>query len=154
MVTLRNFRKRTQENPDVVNFGGGGGGGGMGVFSCLALLVPVALSWLACIGRAEECSEALRLRSLQPQQDFQMCNLSAPKVQRSLRFAIAMPITYPRNLIASDFGRQDTARLHPDLRLRWKIASDLRFRAATSEPQTPSFSGIFWQFGSVKRGNR
>ena len=26
--------------------------------------------------------------------------------------------------------------------LRWKVASDLRFRAAISEPETPSFCGI------------
>ena len=32
--------------------------------------------------------------------------------------------------------------LHCDLRLRWKVASDLRFRAAMSEPKTPSFCGI------------
>ena len=32
--------------------------------------------------------------------------------------------------------------LHCDLRMRWKVASDLRFRAAISEPQTPSFCGI------------
>ena len=32
--------------------------------------------------------------------------------------------------------------LHCDLRVRWKVASDLRFRAATSEPKTPSFCGI------------
>ena len=32
--------------------------------------------------------------------------------------------------------------LHCDLRLRWKVASDLRFRAAISEPKTPSFCGI------------
>ena len=32
--------------------------------------------------------------------------------------------------------------LHCDLRVRWKVASDLRFRAAISEPQTPSFCGI------------
>ena len=29
-----------------------------------------------------------------------------------------------------------------DLRVRWKVASDLRFRAAISEPKTPSFCGI------------
>ena len=29
--------------------------------------------------------------------------------------------------------------LHCDLRLRWKVASDLRFRVAISEPETPSF---------------
>ena len=32
--------------------------------------------------------------------------------------------------------------LHCDLRLRWKVASDLRFRAAISEPKTSSFCGI------------
>ena len=28
------------------------------------------------------------------------------------------------------------------LKVRWKVASDLRFRAAISEPKTPSFCGI------------
>ena len=32
--------------------------------------------------------------------------------------------------------------LHCDLRVRWKVASDLRFRAAISEPQTSSFCRI------------
>ena len=32
--------------------------------------------------------------------------------------------------------------LHYDLRVRWKVASDLRFRAAISGPETPSFRGI------------
>ena len=32
--------------------------------------------------------------------------------------------------------------LHCDVRLRWKIASDLRFRAAISEPKTPFLCGI------------
>ena len=32
--------------------------------------------------------------------------------------------------------------LHCDLRVRWKVASDLRFRAAISEPKTPSCCGI------------
>ena len=40
------------------------------------------------------------------------------------------------------FPRQEKAMLHCDLRVRWKVASDLRFRAATSEPKTPSFCGI------------
>ena len=57
------------------------------------------------------------------------------------RFAIAMPIADPRN--RCDFGRQDKAMLHCDLRVRWKIASDLRFRAAISEPKTHSFCGGF-----------
>ena len=32
--------------------------------------------------------------------------------------------------------------LHCDLRVRWKVASDLGFRVAISEAKTPSFSGI------------
>ena len=31
---------------------------------------------------------------------------------------------------------------HCNLRVRWKVASDLRFRVAMSEPETPSFCGI------------
>ena len=40
------------------------------------------------------------------------------------------------------FLRQETAMMHCDLRVRWKVASDLRFRAAISEPKIPSFCGI------------
>ena len=40
------------------------------------------------------------------------------------------------------FQRQEKAMLHCDLSVRWKVASDLRFRAAISEPKTPSFCGI------------
>ena len=40
------------------------------------------------------------------------------------------------------FPKQEKAMLHCDLRLRWKVASDLRFRAAISEPKTPSLCGI------------
>ena len=40
------------------------------------------------------------------------------------------------------FPREDKTMLPCDLRLRWKVASDLRFRAAISEPKTPSFCGI------------
>ena len=36
------------------------------------------------------------------------------------------------------FPRQEKAMLHCDLRVRWKVASDLRFRAAILEPKTPS----------------
>ena len=32
--------------------------------------------------------------------------------------------------------------MHCDLRVRWKVASDLRFWAVISEPKTPSFCGI------------
>ena len=40
------------------------------------------------------------------------------------------------------FPRQEKAMLHCDLRVRWKVASDLRFQAAISEPKNPSFCGI------------
>ena len=39
-------------------------------------------------------------------------------------------------------SRQDKAMLQCELRVRWKVASDLRFRAAISETKTPSFCGI------------
>ena len=32
--------------------------------------------------------------------------------------------------------------LHCDLRVRWKVASDLRFQVAISKAETPSFCGI------------
>ena len=67
-------------------------------------------------------------------------DLSAPKSQRFLRFAIAMPIAVPRN--RRDFREKRKAMLHCDLRVRRKVASDLRFRAAISGPKTPSFCGI------------
>ena len=41
--------------------------------------------------------------------------------------------------------------LHCDLRLRWKVASDLRFRAAISEPRTPSFCRISGDSGPSTR---
>ena len=40
------------------------------------------------------------------------------------------------------FPRQEKAVLHCDLRARWKVASDLRLRAAISEPKTSSFCRI------------
>ena len=40
------------------------------------------------------------------------------------------------------FPRQDKEMLHCDLRARCKVASDLRFRAAISEPKTSSFCRI------------
>ena len=51
-----------------------------------------------------------------------------------------MPIADPRN--RAIVPRQAKAMLYCDLRMRWKVASDLRFRAAISEPKTPSFCGI------------
>ena len=49
------------------------------------------------------------------------------------------------------FPRQDKAMLHCDLSVRWKVASDLRFRAAISEPKTPSFCGISGDLGQSTR---
>ena len=43
---------------------------------------------------------------------------------------------------SQQFPRQEPAVLHCDLGVRWKVASDLRFRAAISEPKTPSFGRI------------
>ena len=40
------------------------------------------------------------------------------------------------------FLRQEKAMLHCNARVRWKVASDLRFRAAISEAKTPSFCRI------------
>ena len=40
--------------------------------------------------------------------------------------------------IASDFRE----KFHCDVGVRWKVAGDLRFRVAISEPETPSFCGI------------
>ena len=40
------------------------------------------------------------------------------------------------------FPRQEKAMLHCDFRVRWKVASDLRFQAAISEPKTPFFCRI------------
>ena len=54
-----------------------------------------------------------------------------------LRSVIAMPIFGSQK--SQRFPRQEKAMLHCDLRVRWKVASDLRFRAAISESETPSF---------------
>ena len=40
------------------------------------------------------------------------------------------------------FPRPETAMMHCDLRVQWKVASDLRFRAAISEPKSSSCCGI------------
>ena len=52
------------------------------------------------------------------------------------------------------FPRQEKEKLHCDLRVRWKVTSDLRFRAAISEPKTPSFCGISGDLAPFERGNR
>ena len=71
-------------------------------------------------------------------QKIRTTDLSAPKSQWFLPFAIAMPIAQPRN--HSDFrDKRERAMLHCDLRVQWKVASDLQSRA---EPETPSFCGI------------
>ena len=41
--------------------------------------------------------------------------------------------------------------LHCDLRVRWKVASDLWFRAAISEPEAPSFCGISGDLAALTR---
>ena len=62
------------------------------------------------------------------------------KSQRFLRFLqLRCPSRTPE---IARFPRQDKAMLHCDLRVRWKVASDLRFRAAISEPKTSSFCRI------------
>ena len=67
-------------------------------------------------------------------------NLSAPKSQRFLRFLrLRCPSRTPEIAAISE-TRESNADC--DLRLRWKVASDLRFQAAISEPKTPSFCGI------------
>ena len=88
------------------------------------------------------CSFGTACRSSPPhrQRIFFRAALSAPKSQRFLRFAIAMPIADPRNRLR--FQRQDKAMLHCDLRVRWKVAGDLRFRVAISEPKTTSLCRI------------
>ena len=64
--------------------------------------------------------------------------LSAPKSQRFLRFAIAIPIADPRNRAISGTRKSNAALRFKSA--RWKVASDLRFRAAISEPETVSES--------------
>ena len=98
-------------------------------------------------GRAEGERRIERERERERQREEK--KFSAPKSLRYLflRFVIAMPLADPRNRI--DFPRQEKAMLHCDLRVRWKVASDLRFRAAISEPKTPFFLRDFWRFGSA-----
>ena len=38
---------------------------------------------------------------------------------------------------------------HCDLRVRWKVASDLRFQVAISDPENPFILRDFWRFDSV-----
>ena len=47
-----------------------------------------------------------------------------------------------RTPVIARFPKQEKAMPHCDLRVRWKVAGDLRFRAAISEPKTASFCGI------------
>ena len=51
-----------------------------------------------------------------------------------------MSIANPRNRSFKSLAISKT--LHCDSSVRWKVASDLRFRVAISEAETPSFSGI------------
>ena len=66
--------------------------------------------------------------------------LRTPFLRTPFPRLLTLPIGNPRNRKRSP--GQEKAMLHCDLRLRWKVASDLRFRAAISEPKTPSFCGI------------
>ena len=71
---------------------------------------------------------------------MEVFRLSAPKSQRFLRFAIAMPIAEPRNRAISETRESNAAlRFKGAMESRYRL---LRFRAAISEPQTPSFCGI------------
>ena len=111
-----------------------------GYFRFPPIIRMVSLELLRCplrcpLGRENEISEAL----------------SARKLQRFLRFAIAMPIADPRN--RRRFPRQDKAMLHCDLGVRWKVASDLRIRVAISESETPLSAGVL-AIWLRQRGNR
>ena len=66
-------------------------------------------------------------------------NLGAPKSQRFCDLRLRCPSRTPE---IARFLRQEKAMLHCDLRVRWKVASDLRFRAAISESKTPSVCRI------------
>ena len=50
------------------------------------------------------------------------------------------------------FPRHEKPMLHCDLRVQWKVASDFRFRAATSEPK-PLLSAGFLAIWLCQRGN-
>ena len=78
--------------------------------------------------RAPRRAEARRLPTLahRNRSDFRDLRLRCP----------------PRTPEIARFPRQEKAMLHCDLRVRWKVASDSRFRAAFSEPKTPSFCRI------------
>ena len=69
--------------------------------------------------------------------------LNAPKSQRFLRFAIADAHRRPQKSLAI------SETFHCDFRVRWKVASDLRFWVAISEAETPFFLWDFRRFGSV-----
>ena len=66
-------------------------------------------------------------------------HLSAPKSQRFLRFLrLRCPSRTPET---RDFRTRDSNDVLR-FKVRWKVTSDLRFRAASSEPKTPSCCGI------------
>ena len=68
--------------------------------------------------------------------------LSAPKSQRFLAICDCDAHRGPQKSRDLPDKAILKAMLHCDLKVRWKVASDLRFRAAISEPKTPSFCGI------------
>ena len=61
------------------------------------------------------------------------------------------PLATPKK--SQRLPRQDKAMLHCDLRVRWKVASDLRFWAATLSPK-PLLSVGFLAIWLRQRGNR
>ena len=69
---------------------------------------------------------------------------------RSDFFSICDCDAHRRAQESQRFPRQEKAALHCDLRVRWKVASDLRFRGAINfRARIPFFLRDFWRFGSV-----
>ena len=76
--------------------------------------------------------------------------LSTPKSQRFLRFLrLRCPSRTPE---IARFPRQEKTMLHCELRVRWKVASDLRFRAADFQAQNPFLSA--GNFGDLAPSTR
>ena len=60
---------------------------------------------------------------------------------------ILVPLWFRYSLVTFQQTRQSNAALR--LKGVMEVAGDLRFWAAISEPETPSFCGEFWRFRSV-----
>ena len=68
--------------------------------------------------------------------------IASKRTEIAAIFAICDCDTHRGPQKSQRFPRQEKAMLRCDLRVRWKVASDLRFRAATSEAKTPDFCRI------------